>query len=101
MAIVKDTQQHQEEIDKLVQRVLPRVRAMAFAKNPKHPWLGNPTVDKAVLATIETCFLLGEEDRIAREATASKTSPEPQLNGNPNLATGDISDTINSTGENV
>lgn len=53
---------HQEAINNLVSRVLPRVRAMPFAKNNREPWLGNVTVDKAVLATVETIFAIADED---------------------------------------
>jgi hypothetical protein len=54
---------HQEEIDKLAIRVLPIVRAMPFAMNRKEPWLGNAAVDKAVIATLEVCFALADQDR--------------------------------------
>lgn len=63
MADIKTKNPHQEEIDKLATRILPRVRAMPFAINHREPWLGNAAVDKAVIATIETCFALADEDR--------------------------------------
>lgn len=53
---------HQEAINNLYARVLPRVRALPFAKNTREPWLGNATVDKSVLATIETIFAIADED---------------------------------------
>ncbi len=53
---------HQEAINNLASRVLPRVRALPFAKNTREPWLGNVTVDKAVLATIEAIFAIADED---------------------------------------
>jgi hypothetical protein len=59
---------HQDAINNLVNRVLPRVRAMPFAKNNREPWLGNATVDKAVLATIEIIFAIADEDAAAKTA---------------------------------
>jgi hypothetical protein len=66
---------HQESIDKLANRVLPLVRAMAFAQNRKEPWLGNATVDKAVIATIETCFALADQDRLLAAQQAAPVEP--------------------------
>ncbi len=60
---------HQAAIDNLTARVLPRVRAMPFAKNSREPWLGNATVDKSVLATIETIFAIADEDAAAAAKT--------------------------------
>jgi hypothetical protein len=62
---------HQESIDKLAGRVLPIIRAMPFAQNRKEPWLGNATVDKAVIATITTCFALADQDRLLAEQSAA------------------------------
>jgi hypothetical protein len=67
---------HQEAIDKLVNRVLPLVRAMSFAQNRKEPWLGNATVDKAVIATIETCFAIADQDRMQAQAEFKAESEE-------------------------
>lgn len=68
---------HQESIDKLVNRVLPIVRSMSFAQNRKEPWLGNATVDKAVIATIETCFAIADQDRLQAQAEFKAESEEP------------------------
>lgn len=70
---------HREAIDQLVNRVLPIVRAMPFAVNRKEPWLGNAMVDKAVIATIETCFALAAQDKAAEDAAPeneTETVPE-------------------------
>lgn len=68
---------HQEAINNLVARVLPRVRAMPFAKNTREPWLGNATVDKAVLATIEAIFAIADEDAAkAAEPPVIETTAE-------------------------
>lgn len=66
---------HQEAINNLLLRVLPRVRQLPFAKNEKHPWLGNATVDKAVLATITTIFMLADEDRAAAVEVEVEVEP--------------------------
>lgn len=63
--VQKPVNPHQEAIDALTARVLPRVKAMPFAVNRREPWLGNSAVDKAVIATIETIFALADEDRNA------------------------------------
>lgn len=59
---------HQEAINNLVNRVLPRIREQPFARNQKEPWLGNTAVDKAVIATIETIFAIADEDRAVQVA---------------------------------
>jgi hypothetical protein len=68
---------HQASIDKLVNRVLPIVRALPFAINRKEPWLGNAAVDKAVIATITTCFAIADQDRAAAESAPLTSEPEP------------------------
>jgi hypothetical protein len=63
--VVRPPHPHQDAINNLMVRVLPRVKALPFAQNQKEPWLGNTTVDKTVLATIETIFNLADEDRVS------------------------------------
>ncbi len=81
--IKKAPNPHQAAIDNLAARVLPRVRALPFAKNNREPWLGNATVDKAVLATIEAIFAIADEDAKAAPPAevieaSGETQPEPQ-----------------------
>lgn len=71
---------HQDAINNLAARVLPRVRAMPFAKNTREPWLGNTAVDKAVLATIETIFAIADEDAAkAAEPVVIETTAQPPV----------------------
>ncbi len=56
---------HQAEIDRLAAQILPKVRVMPFAQNTREPWLGNATVDKTVIATLELCFDLADAERRA------------------------------------
>lgn len=74
---------HQESIDKLVNRVLPIVRAMPFAQNRKEPWLGNVTVDKAVVATIEACFTIADQDRAAAQSATEEPGAEESVAEEP------------------
>jgi hypothetical protein len=81
--VVPPPHPHQEAINNLAARVLPRVKALPFAQNQKEPWLGNTAVDKAVLATIETIFNIADEDRAANikrfdELEFNSEDSEPQ-----------------------
>lgn len=75
MADIKEKNPYQDAIDRLAVRILPRVRAMPFAVNSREPWLGNTTVDKAVIATIEACFAIADEDKAALQEVSSNRKP--------------------------
>ena len=78
MADIREKNPHQDEIDKLVSRILPRIRTMEFAINHREPWLGNTTVDKTVIATIEACFTLADEDRNKPQEVSLPELDEPK-----------------------
>lgn len=45
-----------ERIERMVQQVLPKVKARNVGHDPRQPWLSNPHMEATVRATIEELY---------------------------------------------